>query len=132
MASTLKINTLTGVTTAGSIAVTGEGNSTTTNLQQGLVKGFVTIDVSAGEAFSSDDSFNMASISDSGTGHMAITFTNNMATIRYAVPGGCYTQTGHSVGVTGEATTGTNVRIADNGGSASDTDTYVTIIGKMA
>jgi hypothetical protein len=33
MASTLKINTLTGVTTAGSIAVTGEGNSTTTNLQ---------------------------------------------------------------------------------------------------
>ena len=38
MASTLKINTLTGVTTAGSIAVTGEGNSTTTNLQQGLCK----------------------------------------------------------------------------------------------
>ena len=41
MASTLKINTLTGVTTAGSIAVTGEGNSTTTNLQQGLCKGMV-------------------------------------------------------------------------------------------
>ena len=38
MASTLKINTLTGVSTAGSIAVTGEGNSTTTNLQQGLCK----------------------------------------------------------------------------------------------
>ena len=38
MASTLKINTLTGVSTAGSIAVTGEGNSTTTNLQQGLAK----------------------------------------------------------------------------------------------
>ncbi|BCV05612.1 MAG: hypothetical protein CM15mV112_060 [uncultured marine virus] len=36
MASTLKINTLTGVSTAGSIAVTGEGNSTTTNLQQGF------------------------------------------------------------------------------------------------
>ena len=41
MASTLKINTLTGVTTAGSIAVTGEGNSTTTNLQQGLCKVWV-------------------------------------------------------------------------------------------
>ena len=38
MASVLKVDTLTGVTTAGSIAVTGEGNSTTTNLQQGLVK----------------------------------------------------------------------------------------------
>ena len=44
MASTLKINTLTGVSTAGSIAVTGEGNSTTTNLQQGLAKFWVTID----------------------------------------------------------------------------------------
>ena len=38
MASQLKVDTLTGVTTAGSIVVTGEGNSTTTNLQQGLAK----------------------------------------------------------------------------------------------
>ena len=44
MASTLKINTLTGVTTAGSIAVTGEGNSTTTNLQQGLAKSWINFD----------------------------------------------------------------------------------------
>ena len=39
--STVKVNTLTGVSTAGSIAVTGEGNSTTTNLQNGLCKGYV-------------------------------------------------------------------------------------------
>ena len=38
MASILKVDTITGVTTAGSIAITGEGNSTTTNLQQGLAK----------------------------------------------------------------------------------------------
>ena len=50
MASTLKINTLTGVSTAGSIAVTGEGNSTTTNLQQGLVKFWVNFDGSASGA----------------------------------------------------------------------------------
>ena len=43
MASTLKLNTLTGASTAGSIAVTGEGNSTTTNLQQGLVKTWASI-----------------------------------------------------------------------------------------
>ena len=42
MASILKVDTLTGVTTAGSISVTGEGNSTTTNLQQGLAKAWVT------------------------------------------------------------------------------------------
>ena len=36
--SELKVDKFTGVTTAGSILVTGEGNSTTTNLQQGLAK----------------------------------------------------------------------------------------------
>ena len=39
MASELKVDKFTGVTTAGSILVTGEGNSTTTNLQQGLLNG---------------------------------------------------------------------------------------------
>ena len=39
--STVIVNTLTGTTTAGSISVTGEGNSTTTNLQQGLCKHWV-------------------------------------------------------------------------------------------
>ena len=43
MASQLKVDTITGVTTAGSISVTGEGNSTTTNLQQGLAKAFAHI-----------------------------------------------------------------------------------------
>ena len=116
----------------GQTTIVGEGGTTTTNLQQGLAKGFVCVDVSAGAAFSSDDSFNIASVNDSGTGHMAITFTNNMATVRYNSPGGCYTATGHTVGVTGEATTGTNIRVTDNGGSANDNDCYAAIIGTMA
>ena len=132
MASTLKLNTLTGASTAGSIAVTGEGNSTTTNLQQGLAKGFICIDVSAQAAFSSDDSFNMASVTDNGTGNFTVTFTNAMATARYPAPGGCYASDGKVVGTLGEATTGTNMRIADNGGSVSDTDSYMAIIGTMA
>ena len=41
--STLKTNTLTGTTSAGSIVVTGEGGSTTTNLQQGLNKFWVNL-----------------------------------------------------------------------------------------
>jgi hypothetical protein len=44
MASLLKVDSLTGVTTAGSISVTGEGNSTTTNLQQGLIKVWTSFD----------------------------------------------------------------------------------------
>ena len=61
MASTLKINTLTGVSTAGSIAVTGEGNSTTTNLQQGLIKTWVSF---GGSSATVDDSFNVTSVDD--------------------------------------------------------------------
>ena len=74
MASTLKINTLTGVTTAGSIAVTGEGNSTTTNLQQGLCKAFILFDGTGTP--SSRDSFNVTSISDGGTGLYTLNLTN--------------------------------------------------------
>jgi len=76
MASTLKINTLTGVSTAGSIAVTGEGNSTTTNLQQGLAKARCLFDQTAPEI---DDSFNTASLTDTAKGKGIINFTNNMS-----------------------------------------------------
>ena len=81
MASQLKVDTITGVTTAGSVAVTGEGNSTTTNLQQGLVKWFAT---HRGD-FSNDreDSFNVASHTDTGTGGVTYTFTNNMSNTDY-------------------------------------------------
>ena len=54
MASELKVDKFTGVTTAGSIDVTGEGNSTTTNLQQGLHKVWVNFDGGASGAASRD------------------------------------------------------------------------------
>ena len=85
MASTLKINTLTGVTTAGSIAVTGEGNSTTTNLQQGLCKCWVQFDGSASGA-AAEDSFNLTGMTDVGTGDYTITIANNMNNAGYSVP----------------------------------------------
>ena len=76
MASELKVNKLTGVTTAGSISVTGEGNSTTTNLQQGLAKAFCRASNSA----SLTNTFNIASGTDNGTGNYTFAFTNNMST----------------------------------------------------
>jgi len=82
MASTLKINTLTGVSTAGSIAVTGEGNSTTTNLQQGLCKAWC---VFAGDSFTTTlDTFNTSGGTDNGTGDYTVTITSDMATVNYA------------------------------------------------
>ena len=82
MASTLKINTLTGVTTAGLIAVTGEGNSTTTNLQQGLAKQWIHLNGTGTIAIV--DSFNTTSITDDGTGEYTITIANDMANIGYS------------------------------------------------
>ena len=82
MASLLKVDAITGVTTAGSISVTGEGNSTTTNLQQGLVKQWVR---TFGAGVTVADSFNTASVTDSGVGLYAPQFTNNMGNTNYAV-----------------------------------------------
>ena len=81
MASILKVDTITGVATAGSIAITGEGNSTTTNLQQGLAKQWSKINQ---DTPSVTDSFNMASLTDVGTGEYSCNFTNNMSNAKYA------------------------------------------------
>jgi hypothetical protein len=83
MASQLKVDTITGVTTAGSIAVTGEGNSTTTNLQQGLAKVWVNYDGTASGA-ASRDTFNVSGQADNGTGDYTTSFTNNMNNDDYA------------------------------------------------
>ena len=74
--ATLKTNTLTGTSTAGSIAVTGEGNSTTTNLQQGLDKSWCHLN---GSSFGISDSFNVASADDNGTGQYDVNYTNNFS-----------------------------------------------------
>ena len=87
MASVLKVNTLTGVTTAGSIVVTGEGNSTTTNLQQGLAKAWVNLNGTGTIAIR--DSTNIASVTDNGTGDYSSNFTNNMGNTNFASFGSC-------------------------------------------
>ena len=81
MASTLKINTLTGVSTAGSIAVTGEGNSTTTNLQQGLCKCWV--NYTGITTTAERDSFNVTSLTDISTGRTTINIANDMSNANY-------------------------------------------------
>ena len=84
MASQLKVDTITGVTTAGSVAVTGEGNSTTTNLQQGLNKFWMQ---TRGDLVTANiqDSFNSTSVTDIGTGFIDANFTNNMGNVYYSM-----------------------------------------------
>ena len=81
--ATLKTNTLTGTTTAGSIAVTGEGNSTTTNLQQGLCKAWFNY---RHDTATLNDSFNISSVTDESNGHHFGNYNNNMSNAHSATP----------------------------------------------
>ena len=83
MASILRVNTLTGVTAAGTIAVTAEGGTVTTNLQQGLCKQWCHYDGAGTPTIA--DSFNVASIADNGTGNHTQNTTNNFANANFAV-----------------------------------------------
>ena len=84
MASILKVDTITGVTTAGSISVTGEGNSTTTNLQQGLLKSWAYFIATMGSVA---DSFNISSVADEGTGDSGMNLSNAMSSVNYVGQG---------------------------------------------
>ena len=84
MASQLKVDAITGVTTAGSITIQGEG-SKTTNLQQGLCKarGNIDGDASTPDFHSGSDNMNISSITDVATGRYTVTMTNNFANAFY-------------------------------------------------
>jgi len=82
MASELKVDKFTGVTTAGSILVTGEGNSTTTNLQQGLVKVWARYEQDGTNSIL--DSFNVSGLTDEGNGDATVSIANDMGNINYS------------------------------------------------
>jgi len=83
MASELKVDKFTGVTTAGAILVTGEGNSTTTSLQQGLAKAWVNFNGTGTIAIR--DSLNISGLTDNGNGDYSVAINNDMANADYAV-----------------------------------------------
>ena len=85
--SEIKTDKLTGVGTAGSIVVTGEGNSTTTNLQQGLAKVWCSVDVTT-----VDDSLNISSLTDTATGKATMNYSNNMSSEHYGLTMSCAIQ----------------------------------------
>ena len=101
MASQLKVDTITGVSTAGSVAVTGEGNSTTTNLQQGLAKAWCNFQGTS--TISVHDGFNSASLTDVATGSYKVNYTSAMNSDKYGYAFCANAQT--DVGMDDNATT---------------------------
>jgi hypothetical protein len=130
--STILVNTLTGTSTAGSIAVTGEGNSTTTNLQQGLAKCWCKWNASV----TVDDSFNQSSMVDVGTGDYEVVFTNSFGSASSFAAGGLGGQQGTVSGFmtwTGGGNNNTHadrikVQFQNSSGSPADCDKNTIII----
>ena len=82
--SEILVNKLTGTSTAGSILVTGEGNSTTTNLQQGLAKAWLTC---IGDNTAIDDSLNVSSLTDVTTATGRQNYSNSFNNVHYSFVG---------------------------------------------
>ena len=116
MASILKVDEMQGVTSAGDITITG--GTATMQLQQGLCKMWVQLQC----RYSSLDSNNVASLTDSGTGDYNVTYTNAMASTQYTCAGS-WGNDGNGVFVADSLTAalvGTRYKTLGSGGSAGD------------
>ena len=80
----VQINQLRGIDTAGSITVQGEGTATT-NLQQGLCKGWCHF---TGGTATLEDSFNIGSLTDTAAGRFTLNFSNNFGSGNYVCVSG--------------------------------------------
>ncbi len=139
--SEILVNKLTGTSTAGSIVVTGEGNSTTTNLQQGLAKLWCNLNGTGTAAIL--DSFNTASFTDHGSGSYSVVATNAMGSANYNKVSHSGDNSGSGGNVTilggqrGFSVTSTTVKLAcsyhaDSASLADHGDVNVTYFGDLA
>tara|TARA_R100001594_G_scaffold107130_1_gene141717 strand:+ start:1639 stop:2040 length:402 start_codon:yes stop_codon:yes gene_type:complete len=132
--STVLLNTLTGKTSAGSIVVTGEGGSTTTNMQQGLAKAHCYWEATSTIV----RGFNISSIDDDGTGDWDLNYTNNFSGTKNIVTTGIQNQFTSSnmvlafVSSTNNATTDVTIFNVITSGTNQDSSNYVTVDGDLA
>jgi len=80
--SEMIVNKLTGKTSAGDIDVVSEGGNVTMQLQQGLAKAWVNF-VGTGTV-SINNSLNVASLTDNGTGDYSVSFSSSMANTNWS------------------------------------------------
>ena len=80
--SEIKVDTLTGKTSAGDITVTSEGGAATMQLQQGLAKAWVNFNGTGTPAI--NNSNNVSTLTDTAAGQQTFAFTNAMNNANYA------------------------------------------------
>ena len=129
--STILVDNLTGKTSAGSITVTSEGGAATQSLQQGLAKAWISMTSAA----VLQDSLNVSSAADNGTGDFQVNFSNNMNNSDYsAIPAVIATATRIATidnGAT-KTTSDFDVNGWSVGTSRTDIDTATSVHGDLA
>ena len=120
--SEIKVDTLTGKTSAGDITVTSEGGVATQSLQEGLMKSWVNIDIAG--TVSVNDSLNVGSIIDGGAGVFNVVLSNNMNNNTYSsvgvVDGTGLTINCHTCQTDGRTTSQYRAYTFNGSGSATD------------
>jgi hypothetical protein len=142
--STVVLDTITGKSTAttitigstpvvsasaNSMTIRGEG-SNQTSIQQGLAKAFQ----SANAAAVLEDSHNIASGTDNGTGDYTFAFTNNMNNDNFSAVGTVAQDNGEHYVIKARAVGSYTVKTedGDDGTSASDRKNSTTVHGDLA
>ena len=110
--SEIKVDTLTGKTTAKTVTVT-VGATATMSLEQGLAKSWGSVDQDSTD-HPIYDSFNLASTSDQGTGYTICSYSNAMDNANYSITVAGQTQDegGGHAGVYGKSTTAASQTMA--------------------
>jgi hypothetical protein len=112
--------------------VTGEGGSTTTNLQQGVAKCWADY---SGAGTTYNDSFNTSSATDNGTGDYTIAIGNDMGSANFSISANCLNSSTQNtdcyVKAMAAGTVQTQIRTGDSG-SSTDKQTFVSVHGDLA
>ena len=128
----VQVNQLRGIDTAGSITVQGEGTATT-NLQQGLVKSWCKFNGTGTLAV--NDSFNISSVSDGGTGVYSPIFTNNMVNEHFsadAIKRNESTNTGAQIQIPSYASNTNNIQMHESDNPTDSSSVSYSTRGDLA
>ena len=125
--SEIKVDTLTGKTTANDITVT-VGATATAKLEQGLAKAWAKYSQSGTPTV--NDSFNIASVTDNSAGNFTSSFSNAMGSADYAFPAISGEKNMQQAGT--DATSSCTLLSSNASNSASDGTNYLTVHGDLA
>jgi hypothetical protein len=114
--SEIKVDNLTGKTSAGSITVTSEGGAATQSLQQGLAKSWLNLNGTG--TIAARDSLNISSIVDHSSGRYGPVLNSAMSNTNYSLTGTSNLNPGDTFSAPG------NIIIGSNNVIATTTSTY--------